>query len=128
MRCAATLKSGQPCSREARSPSDLCQTHAQAAERRDDPGFYAKKLSPDERQALAIAAELEGVDAEIAVLRILIRRFATAGDIEKARRGIDTLCRTLKARHALDDRSADQLATSLERVLTSLGDDLGVSL
>jgi hypothetical protein len=128
VRCAATLKSGQPCGREARSPSDLCQVHAHAAERRDDPRFYAKNLSPDERQALATAAELEGVDAEIALLRILIRRIATTGDIEQARRGIDTLCRTLKARHALDDRSADQLATSLERLLTSLGDDLGVSL
>jgi len=97
-------------------------------ERREPPGFYAQKLPDEEQQALAAATALDGVDAEIAVLRILIRRVATKGDIEAARRGIDTLCRTLKARHALDDRSAGQLATSLERVLDSLGSELGVSL
>jgi len=128
VRCAATLKSGRPCPREARSPSRLCLLHARVIERRGRYGFYAQKLSEEEQQALAAAAELDGVDAEIAVLRILIRRVATKGDIEAARRGIDTLCRTLKARHELDDRSAGQLATSLEHGLDSLGSELGVSL
>ncbi len=116
MRCAATLKSGRPCHRQARPPSNLCRLHAYFAERREEPGFYARNLPDDEQLGLAAAAELEGVDAEIAVLRILIRRVLTLGDVEAARRNIDTLCRTLKARHALDDRSADQLATSVERV------------
>ncbi len=77
---------------------------------------------------MAAAGHLEGVDAEIAVLRILIRRVVTDGDLEAARRGIDTLCRTLRARHALDERSTGQLATSLERVLDTLGDELEVPL
>lgn len=128
MRCVATLKSGRPCPREARSPSNLCRLHTRPVEPREEPGFYAQTLSPEDQQALAAAAELEGVDAEIAVLRILIRRVLTEGDVEEARRHIDTLCRTLKARHALDDRSADQLATSVERVLDSLGAELGVAL
>jgi hypothetical protein len=128
VRCAATLKSGQPCQREARSPSTLCRFHARVAKWREESTFYAETLSEDEQRALAAAAELSGVDAEIAVLRILIRRVVNAGDIEAARRNIDTLCRTLKARHALDDRSADQLATSVERVLDSLGGELGVAL
>ena len=127
MRCTATLRSGRRCLHEARPASRLCQQHAQVAERRE-PGFYAQNLSVDEQQALAAAAELEGVDGEIAVLRILIRRVVTAGDVEEARHGIDALCRTLKTRHALNDRSAGQLASSLERVLDSLGSDLGVSL
>ena len=127
MRCAATLKSGRPCHRPAQTSSSLCGIHARAEER-EVARFYAEQLSPDERQALAEAAALEGVDAEIAVLRILIRRFVTSGDIDKTRRGIESLCRTLKARHDLDDRSADQLASSLERVLDSLGQEMGVSL
>ncbi len=102
--------------------------HAHAAEQRGSRGFYAEKLPDEEQQALAVAAELDGIDSEIAVLRILIRRVVTAGDIEAARHGIDTLCRTLKARHALDGRSADQLAISLEHVLDTLGGELGVSL
>ncbi len=128
MRCAATLKSGRPCQRQARPSSSLCGVHARAEELREGANFYAQKLSPQDRRALAAAAELEGVDAEIAVLRILIRRLVDAGDVDAARRGIESLCRTLKARHALDDRSADQLATSLERVLDSLGGEMGVVL
>ena len=128
MRCVATLKSGRPCHREARPPSDLCRVHAHFAARSGEPGFYGPNLPEDEQLALAAAAELEGVDAEIAVLRILIRRVLTLGDVEAARRNIDTLCRTLKARHALDDRSAGQLASSVERVLDNLGAELGVAL
>jgi len=94
----------------------------------DDAQFYAPILTPEDQEALAAAASLTGVDAEIAMLRVLIRRFLTEGDVKEARRNIDALCRTLKARHSLDDRSADQLATSLERVLDTLGSDLGASL
>jgi hypothetical protein len=128
VRCAATLQSGRPCQREASPPAQLCRFHAQVAARREDRGFYARTLSNSDQRGLASAAELEGVDAEIAVLRILIRRVLTLGDVDAARRGIDSLCRTLKVRHALDDRSADQLATSVERVLDSLGGELGVPL
>ncbi len=127
VRCTATLKSGRPCHRAAQASSSLCGIHARVEER-EVARFYAEQLSPDERQALAEAAALQGIDAEIAVLRILIRRFVTLGDIDKARRGIESLCRTLKARHDLDDRSADQLASSLERVLDNLGEEMGVAL
>ena len=127
-RCAAVLASGTPCQRGAQPGSALCSRHAAAEARRRSPAFYAKRLSPDEQDALAAAAQLEGIDAEIAVLRILIRRVVTTGDLETARRGIDTLCRTLRARHALDERSTGQLATSLERVLDTLGHELEAPL
>jgi hypothetical protein len=67
------------------------------------------------------------VDAEIAVLRILIRRVLTAGDVEAARRGIETLCRTLKVRHALDDQGGGRLADTLGRVLDTLAEDEVIS-
>ena len=105
----------------------MCGIHTRVEER-EVARFYGQDLRPEERRALAEAAELEGVDAEIAVLRIFIRRFVTSGELDKARRGIESLCRTLKARHDLDDHSAGQLASSLERVLDSLGDEMGVSL
>lgn len=128
-RCTAILASGRPCERAARAGSSLCSRHGAAEARRRPPAFYAPpRLSADEQDALAAAGHLEGVDAEIAVLRILIRRVVTDGDLEAARRGIDTLCRTLRARHALDERSTGQLATSLERVLDTLGDELEVPL
>jgi len=128
VRCAATLTSSKPCGREAQPDSSLCPIHAGHERRRQARSFYTTRLSPEEQELLALASQLEGVDAEIAVLRVLIRRVVTTGDLEMARRGIDTLCRTLKARHELDERSAGALAASLERVLDSLGRDLEVTL
>jgi hypothetical protein len=128
VQCAATLASGKSCRREARPNAQLCAFHAGLEQRRQARGFYTTRLSAEEQGLLAAAGQLDGVDAEIAVLRVLIRRVVTAGDLEAARRGIDTLCRTLKARHELDDQAAGTLAASLERVLDSLGRELEVAL
>ena len=128
MRCAATLVSGRQCSRDARPDSPLCNRHAYLKRARDARRFYHTRLSYDEQSALATAARLEGIDAEIAVLRVLIRRVASTGDVEMARKAIETLCRTLKASHQLDDDATDRLAVSLEHVLDTLGAELEVSL
>ena len=124
MRCTATLVSGQPCRREAQPGLALCGQHHALERRRQASTFYTTVLTEEERQQLAVAAQLEGIDTEIAVLRVLIRRVVTKGDVDAARRGIDTLCRTLRARHELDEWSTGQLASSLERVLDDLGRDL----
>ncbi|HZT06811.1 MAG TPA: hypothetical protein VFC51_07250 [Chloroflexota bacterium] len=128
MQCVATLANGKPCCREAQPHSERCQFHDGVELRRRARRFYTTQLSEDEQEALLVAAQLEGVDAEIAILRVLIRRVISAGDLDAARRGIETLCRSLKARHELDERSTDQLAASLERVLDNLGRDLDVKL
>lgn len=85
--------------------------------------FYTERLTDEERAALAQAATLSGVDAEIAVLRVLIRRVLTRGDLDAARRGIETLCRTLKLRHALDDQSSSHLSEALSHVLDAIAED-----
>lgn len=128
MACAATLTSGKPCPREPQPNAELCSYHTGVERRRAARTFYTTRLSSDDQHALAAAAELDGVDAEISILRILIHRVLSAGDLEAARRGIDTLCRTLRARHELDDRSSGKLATSIEHVLDTLGRDMEVAL
>lgn len=128
LRCAATLASGKPCSREAQASADLCSRHARVQQDRAARTFYTTRLFPEEQQALVAASQLEGVEAEIAVLRVLIRRVVDVGDLESARRGIDTLCRTLKVRHDLDQGASDRLSASIEGVLDSLGGELGVPL
>ena len=120
MHCTAKLISGRPCTRKAATGAEFCTLHASSYLRRAARAFYKTRLSDDEREALAAAAQLAGVDSEIAVLRVLIRRVLTQGDVEAARKGIDTLVRTLKARHDLDEQSSGQLAQSLERVLDTL--------
>jgi len=89
--------------------------------------FYADVLDEGALE-MEVAAALRGVEDEIAVLRMLIRRVAREGDVEATRRGIETLCKALKVQYALEGRSAEGLAGSLARVLDELGNELGMAL
>lgn len=128
MQCGAILASGQRCLREAEGDSRVCSFHQEVERRREGRVFYTSRLSPEDQEALAMAAQLQGLDAEVAILRVLIRQLVSVGDVNAARRGIDSLCRTFKVRHQLDDGSTERLAESLERVLDSLGQELEVPL
>ena len=90
--------------------------------------FYARSLTQADCEDLIQAVGLEGVDAEITVLRVLIKQDLSEGRVAEARRGIETLCRTLKVQYALDDRSTDNLSQALARVLDEIGNELGMTL
>ena len=70
---------------------------ARATEARPVSKFYARCLTDTDCQDLVQAAALEGVDAEIAVLRVLIKQDLTEGRVVDARRDIEALCRTSKS-------------------------------
>ena len=44
---------------------------------------------------------------------------------EEARRQIETLCKVLRTRRALDDRAADSLSRALARTLEEIGRAMG---
>jgi len=90
--------------------------------------MYGDGLDDAELAALAVAGTLDGVDSEIAVLRVLIRRCLTLGDVGEARRGIEGLGRLLRIRHELTGPQVGQLESSLNRVLDVLGAELEVAL
>jgi len=98
--------------------------------RRREPelDFYSRIHEEDEYLALAKAAGLEGIHQEITLLRVLIRRHASAGEMEKARRAIESLCKALKVQYSLSDRATDNLAHSLARVLDEIGNEIGMAL
>ncbi len=152
MRCAAIAKStGRPCGCSASAGSRYCRYHGGGGEtgrpgdgetrrrgggetgrqghrvRESERSFYADVLEEGALE-LEVAAALRGVEDEIAVLRMLIRRVAREGDVEATRKGIETLCRALKVQYALEGRSAEGLAGSLARVLDELGNELGMAL
>ncbi len=144
MRCAAIAKStGRPCGCSASAGSRYCRYHGGSGEtgrpgdgetrrrghrvRESERSFYADVLEEGALE-LEVAAALRGVEDEIAVLRMLIRRVAREGDVEATRKGIETLCRALKVQYALEGRSAEGLAGSLARVLDELGNELGMAL
>lgn len=126
-RCIETTRAGEPCKREAQPGSDLCATHRAAKEREERASFYG--APPGEpSNALVLAGVLEGVDAEVAVLRVLIRRCASAGDVEGARRAIDSLGRLLKVRQELVDDRDGEFERSLGRALDALSLEMGKRL
>lgn len=145
MRCVAITITGKAqCSRRALPGGRLCRAHSKLpperlllagdrdVPREDGPArgqrpFYSSALE-EGALGLEVAAVLRGVDDEIAVLRMLIRKVARDGDLEATRRGIETLCRALKVQYALEGRSAEGLAGSLARVLDEMGNELGMSL
>ncbi|HEX2988167.1 MAG TPA: hypothetical protein VHS06_08365 [Chloroflexota bacterium] len=132
MRCEAVVKrTGEQCGREASRGSRFCRYHRRYASGGtlpgDRPSFYSDVMEEGALE-LEVASALHGVEDEIAVLRMLIRRVAREGDLEATRKGIETLCRALKVQYALDGRSADGLAGSLAKVLDEVGNELGMSL
>lgn len=95
--------------------------------RGDRERFYAEAME-DAAPELELASAVRGVDDEIALMRMLIRRAVREGDLEETRRAIDTLCRALKVQYALEGRSAEGLAGSLAKVLDEVGNELGMAL
>ena len=120
MLCSATLASGESCERNAEPGSKTCSLHRKTEQRHQAGNFYRKQLKPEERRALADAIEVEGLDDEIAVLRVLIRRVLTADDVEVARRGIATLLDLMRATHKLDKPTDDPIGEWLDQVLDEL--------
>ncbi len=151
MRCAAIARrTGKQCGRSALPGGRYCRYHRGDGEARRRDGetrrrgvdmpeasstgemgrehsFYSDALD-EEGLGLEVASALRGVDDEIAVLRMLIRKAVREGDADATRKGIETLCRAIKVQYALDGRSAEGLAGSLARVLDEVGNELGMSL
>ncbi len=105
--------------------------------RKRNISFY---LTEEEQAAAAQALELEGIDAEIALLRVLIRKVltkdgkegkegvATQPDAKEVRLHIEALCKALRLQHLLTGRAADKLAQSLANSLEQVGVQLGLDL
>jgi hypothetical protein len=86
--------------------------------------FYADALSEAERSDLPIALEIEGVDEEIALLRLTLRRLLEEHpeDLALMFKGIDLLVRTVGTRYRLSKRAENDLATSLANVVRGFAD------
>ena len=86
--------------------------------------FYADALSEAERDDLPVALAIEGVDQEIALLRLRLRRAIEEHpeDLAVMFKGIDLLAKTVATRYRLSKRAERDLADSLANVVRGLGD------
>jgi hypothetical protein len=88
------------------------------ARRGRTPSFYERALAASDRELLDEAREVDGLDDEIAVLRVQIHRLLEDHQAEpqQVQAGIRLLVQALAARHRLTGREAHNLteaATSL---------------
>lgn len=128
MKCGAPTLTGEPCRQPVRAGQAVCKRHLRYADRADNDAFYGESLSRARSRALARAGGLEGVNAELALMRLAVRDTFSVGDVEEARRAVDTIARLVKVKHDLDTKQAAQLTTSLDWVLDALAEDLTTPL
>ncbi|OGO50021.1 MAG: hypothetical protein A2148_02920 [Chloroflexi bacterium RBG_16_68_14] len=85
--------------------------------------FYGSALDAAERIELDAAAEVEGLDEEIAVLRVKLRKalLKNPEDLALMLRGIDLLVKAVSARYRLSKQAEEDLAESIAGVIRGVG-------
>ncbi len=88
--------------------------------------FYTDALTEAERLELPAAAELQGLDEEIAVLRVKLRSALREHpeDLRLAATGVSLLVKAVAAQYRLSPKARRDLADHLATALNSLGDQL----
>ena len=93
-------------------------------------GIYEDLFDEEERGQLAAAALLTGVDAELAMMRVLVRKLMRSEDLQldEVRRMLEGIGRMAKLKRDLEGAPGDAAGDALGRVLDTLATELGVSL
>ncbi|MEE8346687.1 MAG: hypothetical protein V3S20_05020 [Dehalococcoidia bacterium] len=88
--------------------------------------FYRQALDRADRLDLNRAQEIEGLDDEIALLRVRLKRAVEEHpqDMQLLVKGLDILVRAVGARYRLSPKSRKDLADNFAAALNSLGDQL----
>jgi hypothetical protein len=88
--------------------------------------FYSHALDQTERKDLKKAQEIEGLDDEIAMMRVRLKRAIgeRPKDVQLLMKGLNILVRAVGARYRLSPKSRKDLAENLAATLNSLGDQL----
>ena len=88
--------------------------------------FYHGAVDRAERRDLERAREIEGLDDEIALMRVRLKRAVKERpeDVQLLVKGLGVLVRAVGARYRLSPKSRKDLADNLAAALNSLGDQL----
>lgn len=135
MRCTATNHDGTPCKNAALEEEQLCVSHAGRCGARPGNrnalrhGLYSRSLSPDEKLDLIAAYNVEGVDEEIGVTRLMIVRALRQPDVPPAAyaRLVDALCRQLRLRRQLSGEGLNTLAGAIGTLIDEIATELGLA-
>lgn len=86
-------------------------------------GFYAEALSEAERIRLPEAREIEGLDEEIALLRVKLTSTLEEqpDNLPLMLRAVDLLVKAVAAKYRLSQKSQENLAQAIDGVLKEIG-------
>ena len=118
---AAPTSTSAPLTRPAR-PSETAAPAGQPS------GFYASALDAAEQYNLAAAASVSGIDGEITVLRLIIRRELQRSPDDAARllKSVEALTRAIRIKYQLSEKRRENLAEAMAAVLEELGAAAGL--
>ena len=90
--------------------------------------FYARALTKAERLRLSKAREVEGLDQEIALLRLRLQQLVEKhpDKVELLFKGVNLLLRAVTAKYRLSPKAHDDLAKSIYGVLENVGGAMGL--
>lgn len=85
-------------------------------------GFYEEALSQAEQVALSRARDVDGLDEEIALLRVRLRSLADEPEnLASFLKGMELLVKAVGARYRLSKKSEEDLMQSVMGVLEGMG-------
>lgn len=103
--------------------------HRETARKESDSlrNFYEDALTEAERLELPVAQAVDGLDQEIAVLRVRMKAALREHpeDLPLIARGLDMLVKAVAARYRLSPKARRDLADNLSALLDNLGAAFG---
>lgn len=89
--------------------------------------FYSNALDEAERLELQTADSLDGIDSEIAVMRVRIKKLVRTADVDELTRCTNALCRMLMTRYAIEGKNKKSIKEALTNVLRDIAVPLGIA-
>ena len=123
---AAAPRAQRPFDRAQGRPAQGRLQRRSRSRRPSARNFYRQALTEAEQLELGRAQEIEGLDDEIALLRVRLKRAVEERpeDLQLLVRGLDLLVKAVAARYRLSPKARRDLADNLAATLNSLGDQL----
>ena len=92
--------------------------------------FYEEALTEGEQALMSEALDIEGLDGEIALLRVKLQQALVEHpeNMEMLIKGVGLLVRAVATQYRLSPKAKEQLTDSIVGVLEGIGESLGLSL
>ena len=93
-------------------------------------GYYSKVLDAEQQEAYERAVDVEGVDAEIAVMRMKLKSVLEKdpGNLKLIMQATNNLARLLSTKHQITEEEEKGLINGVKSVVKRIGEPLGIGI